>query len=86
MSKQWDKQKKSIDTFNNNARVMAGIEPSPFTNDVTSRWSNQIRSESVKKANASQRGNPLSIVANEEKPNPARRMKMMRAAKNNAKS
>jgi hypothetical protein len=86
MSKQWDEQKKGFDSVNNNAQVMAGVKPSPFTKDITRRWTNQIQAATVKSANASQRGNPLSIVANEDKPNPARRMKMMMAAKNNAKA
>lgn len=57
--------------------------PGKFGYDRVRRMERWSTAEKAKKENATQSGNPLSIVANEARPNPARRMKMMMLAKAN---
>jgi len=59
---------------------------SPMAKDRARRVKRQLQAQSVGTANQRQRGNPLSIIANEDQPNPARRMKQMKLAKNNQTS
>jgi hypothetical protein len=87
MSKQWDKQKQGLrQNAANISKIYGRGQNSPFVEDAVSRQQNEFKRGVTSYENASERGNPLSIVANEEKPNPVRRMKMMMAAKNNAKA
>lgn len=88
MSKQFDKQKQDI-----NATVMlfksAPTGPygqkreSPFLRNRIRRAVNEMYGEAQRDQNFKERGNPVSIIANEETPNPARRDKMMKLAKYN---
>jgi len=58
---------------------------SPIVRDRMRRVQNNNAASAASQENMTKRGNPLSIVANEETPNPARRMREMNAAKANSK-
>jgi len=47
---------------------------------------NNNAASAASQENMTKRGNPLSVIANEETPNPARRMREMNATKANRKS
>ena len=87
MSKKWNKQKRDInaevDFINNNGGTSLS---GPFMRDRIKRVTTSMAAENAKKENAEKRGNPLSIIANEKRPNPARRMKMMAAARRNKRA
>ena len=59
---------------------------SPIVKDRMRRVQNNNAASAASQENMTKRGNPLSIVANEDTPNPARRMREMIAAKANSKS
>jgi hypothetical protein len=72
--------------FEANAKKENAKRNSPMQKDMERRKKRDLQAWSVGTANQRQRGNPLSIIANEDKPNPARRMKQMALAKNNKTS
>ena len=91
-TKQWDKQaaffagdrKRFVENFVGDDEEDAFR--SPLIQDRMRRIQNSNARSDANKENMTKRGNPLSIVANEGRPNPARRMKLMKAAKANSKS
>jgi hypothetical protein len=92
MSKEFKKQKKEITGMVNffksapdkymGANYYAEQE-SPVIRNRIRREVNTAFGEAQRKENMEKRGNPLSVIANEETPNPARRDKMMKLAKYN---
>jgi hypothetical protein len=61
------------------------IYKAPFVKNRMARVQNSNARSEAEYENMRNRGNPLSIIANEEAPNPARRMREMNAAKANSK-
>tara|TARA_B110000503_G_scaffold63074_1_gene99755 strand:- start:148 stop:450 length:303 start_codon:yes stop_codon:yes gene_type:complete len=91
-TKQWAKQAKSFASDRRNF-VDNFVKPedkkafdSPLVKDRMRRIQNSNTRSDANKENMTKRGNPLSIVANEGKPNPARRIKLLKAAKANSTS
>ena len=90
-TKQWDEQAERFandrERFVNNSGLKGKkASRSPLIKDRMRRLQNSNARADASEENTAKRGNPLSIVANEDTPNPARRMKAMNAAKANSKS
>lgn len=88
MSRQFDKQKKDIKRtvmwYKSAPMGPSGEkQESPFLHNRIRRAVNEMYGEGQRDQNLKERGNPVSIIANEETPNPARRDKMMKLAKYN---
>ncbi len=89
---QWDKQAASFVAERKNigkAWIAPGDKKrynSPMIQDHMRKMQNEGARETASKTNMTKRGNPLVIIANESTPNPARRMKLLIAVKNNSKA
>lgn len=85
MSQDFKKQKANIGATKTMVANMYGMGDSAFGKDLVGRAVNRNIAEKNSLGNMQRGGNPLSVIANEKTPNPARRMREMNAAKANSK-
>jgi hypothetical protein len=85
MSKDFQNQKANITGSKGAVAYINGLDGSPFGRDIVGRAVNKQTAKDNSTKNTQRYGNPLSVVANEQTPNPARRMREMKAVKANAR-